>query len=63
MSLRKAVDQMCKVCCYDKLDKGSWRQQVENCGVTSCPLWEHRPLTMATVVKNRESRKAEKASA
>lgn len=52
-SLRKSVDEHCKWCCYDPADTGSWRQQVEKCGCTDCPLWEVRPLTNATIEKQR----------
>jgi hypothetical protein len=43
MGLRKAIDDMCKRCTYDPLDKGTWRQQVEWCGITECPLHPYRP--------------------
>lgn len=52
-SLRKAADAMCKECIYDKAEAGTWREQVENCNCTNCPLFEHRPRTMATVNARR----------
>ena len=55
MSLRKAINQMCKSCIHDPLSAGTWRQQVFLCSVKSCPLWELRakstrpiPLTIIT---------------
>lgn len=48
LTLKQAVNQNCKECCYDPECPGNWRQQVEACGVLQCPLWEPRPLTAAT---------------
>jgi hypothetical protein len=55
MSLRKAINQMCKSCIHDPLSAGTWRQQIFLCSVKSCPLWELRakptrpiPLTIIT---------------
>lgn len=48
LTLRQAVKQNCKDCCYDTTAGGTWLQQVEACQVTKCALWEHRPLTAAT---------------
>lgn len=42
-SLRKSINAMCKNCTYDSQDKGTWRQQTENCNITRCPLWLVRP--------------------
>ena len=53
-SLKKAVDLKCKDCIYDPLDTGSWRHQVENCLDTTCPLWEVRPVTIASRDKARK---------
>ena len=55
-SLKTAVNAMCKSCCYDKAEAGSWREQVENCHITKCPLWEVRPLSVATTNANRKPR-------
>lgn len=43
MSLRKAINDKCRDCCYDPADKGTWRQQVESCTITTCPLHPYRP--------------------
>ena len=48
MSLRKAINAMCKDCIYDSYVKGTWRKQVEECELTHCPLHRVRPLTIAT---------------
>jgi hypothetical protein len=44
-SLRKAINDHCRSCGYDSLDKGTWRYQVENCPVSSCKLYDVRPKT------------------
>ena len=46
-SLRSAINQHCKDCIYDPLDKGAgnWRQQVEACTVKKCALYEVRPIS------------------
>ena len=44
MSLRKAIDAMCKDCIYDDQDKGTWRQQVAACTLKTCPLHPVRPI-------------------
>ena len=49
MSLRKAINQMCKSCIYDPLSAGTWRQQVFLCSVKSCPLWEVRAKPTRTI--------------
>lgn len=41
--LRKAVNEKCKDCIYDPLAGGKWRQQVDACTDTACPLWPVRP--------------------
>ena len=45
MSLRKAIDAMCKDCTYDDQDKGTWRQQVAACTLKTCPLHPVRPVS------------------
>lgn len=47
MSRKQAIDQKCKDCNYDPLDRGTWRQQIERCTATDCPLWEYRPKSRA----------------
>lgn len=48
-SLKKCIEAKCKDCTYDSFAPGTWREQVEACGVTSCPLYEVRPKTVATI--------------
>lgn len=44
MSLRAAVNAMCKSCIYDPIGGGgTWRQQVEACTASRCPLYPVRP--------------------
>lgn len=52
-SLKKCIEEKCKDCTYDQFVPGSWRSQVENCRVFSCPLWEVRPVTMETMLSRR----------
>ena len=54
-SLKKCIEQKCKDCSYDSQQSGSWRQQVENCTVQSCALWEVRPITMETLHQRRKA--------
>ena len=45
MSLRKAIDGMCRSCIYDPASGGgTWREQVAQCSAVSCPLWPVRPV-------------------
>jgi hypothetical protein len=44
MSLRKAINDMCRWCIYDPLSGlGNWRKQVEGCTSPECPLFPYRP--------------------
>ncbi len=45
MSMRKAINDMCKQCIYDPADKGNWRQQVQACTSPKCPLYDLRPIS------------------
>lgn len=48
MSLRAAINAKCKDCIHDPLaGLGSWRQQVEACPCTDCPLYPVRPRSKA----------------
>ena len=47
-SMRAAINAMCKGCVYDpESGLGTWRQQVEACRITDCPLWPLRPKSRA----------------
>lgn len=56
MSKTKALAEMCKSCIYDPAVGGTWREQVENCASTHCPLHQHRPMTTATINLHRKTR-------
>ena len=43
MTRQKAIEAMCRECCFDELDDGTWRQQVGRCEITDCALWIYRP--------------------
>ena len=57
-SLKKCIEAKCKDCTYDTYVPGSWRAQVEACTVRSCALWEVRPITMETMLRNRKAKGA-----
>ena len=46
-SRKQAIEEYCKECSYDPEDKGAgtWRQQIEACVMSDCPLYEFRPLS------------------
>ena len=54
-SLRKLINEKCKQCAYDPLDRGNWRMQTGSCNIKSCPLWEVRPVSSTTVVADDET--------
>ena len=40
------VNAKCVECIYDPQGgSGTWRQQVEACTATTCPLWPVRPIS------------------
>jgi hypothetical protein len=45
VSLRKAINDKCRDCIYDQFAAGNWRQQVQACSVTLCPLYPYRPVS------------------
>ncbi len=45
MSLRKAINTKCRQCAVDKLDKGTWRQQIQSCTISKCGLHPFRPIS------------------
>jgi len=49
MSLRKAINAMCRQCAYDDRDVGSAAQQIACCINTSCPLHAYRPVTASFI--------------
>ena len=47
-SLRAAVDAKCRDCIYDPMSgAGTWREQVSQCRIVSCPLWAMRPMPVS----------------
>ena len=46
-SRKQAIAEYCKECSYDPEDKGAgtWRQQIEACVMSDCPLYEFRPMS------------------
>lgn len=45
-SMRAAINAKCKDCIHDpKAGLGAWREQVEQCPCTGCPLYPLRPLS------------------
>jgi len=54
ISAQKAIFNMCKSCIYDSLAGGSWREQVEQCKISRCELYEHRPRSTAHKKEQRE---------
>lgn len=47
MSLRKAVNAMCRHCAYDPADIGGASHQIAACTSADCPLHAVRPITCA----------------
>jgi hypothetical protein len=49
-SLRASIDAFCKRCIYDPGNgNGAWREQVQGCSSTSCPLHAVRPMSKKAV--------------
>lgn len=40
--LRGKVNAKCIECIYDEKQPGTWRQQIESCASTNCPLYSVR---------------------
>lgn len=57
MSLKKCTENECKVCTYVPECLGTWREQVKNCGGTSCDLYPVRPLPVGVSHKELPSRR------
>ena len=52
--LRARVDAHCVSCVYDDLVPGTWRQQVEQCTVISCPIWDTRTKSRKSPQKSQD---------
>jgi hypothetical protein len=63
-SLRGRINLHCKDCIYDSVGAGlgTWRQQIEDCGDTGCPLWAVRPRSTPDLGQ-KEAGKAPNSSA
>ena len=48
-SLRKAINEKCRSCVFDKANKGNWRQQVTLCSDHECELYLVRPVSGADI--------------
>jgi hypothetical protein len=53
-SYKKAIEEMCKHCIYDKNAAGTWRQQVDACTSPKCPLYNFRPISREKPLQNQE---------
>jgi len=51
MSRKKAIDEMCKSCNFDPLDRGNWRQQITSCTITDCALYPYRPKSSGKLIE------------
>ena len=41
--LRGHINANCIDCVYEQTEPGSWIKQVDECGVTNCPIYPVRP--------------------
>ena len=44
-SLRKAINDKCRDCSADSESPGTWKEQIQVCSCTACPLWPVRPVS------------------
>ena len=57
LSLRAAIDAMCKSCLYDPGNgNGGWREQVQGCSSSNCPLHPVRPLPVKVTKSGKDAR-------
>lgn len=57
LSLRAAIDAMCRSCLYDPGNgNGGWREQVEGCSSSNCPLHPVRPLPVKATKSDKDAR-------
>lgn len=55
-SPQQAINEKCKECIYDEHNGGTWREQTEACTVTSCALYDLRPISSVTKRQRSEAR-------
>lgn len=61
-SLRAAINAMCKSCLYDPGNgNGAWREQVQGCSSSNCPLHPVRPLPVKATKSAKDAHGAELA--
>jgi hypothetical protein len=56
VSLRQAINQMCRECNCDPLDRGTANQQIAACVAESCPLRPVRPIARGTKPEQLDER-------
>jgi hypothetical protein len=57
LSLRAAINAMCKSCLYDPGNgNGAWREQVQGCSSSNCPLHSVRPLPVKATKSGKDAR-------
>lgn len=57
LSLRGAINAMCRSCLYDPGNgNGGWREQVEGCSSSNCPLHSVRPLPVRARKPDEDAR-------
>lgn len=44
LTRKQSINKNCKECIYDPASAGTWRQQVAACAITTCALYDWRPL-------------------
>ena len=63
-SLRSAINAMCKSCLYDPGNgNGAWREQVQGCSSSNCPLHSVRPLPVKATKSGKDACSGPLASA
>ena len=56
-SLRAAINAMCKGCLYDPGNgNGGWREQVQDCSSSNCPLHPVRPMPVRARKSDKDAR-------
>jgi hypothetical protein len=57
LSLRAAINAMCRSCLYDPGNgNGGWREQVEVCSSSNCPLHPVRPMPVRARKSDKDAR-------
>jgi hypothetical protein len=55
-SPRQAIKAHCVGCIYDNAEKGNKLEQIENCTIVQCELYEYRPISYKTRKLLKEQR-------